>query len=438
VPHHAPPEPKTGLWRITGAAMAAMFCLFALLGGWAATTQISGAVIATGQIDVAGKPKVIQTVDGGVLAELPVKNGDIVKAGQVLARFDATILQIDLRMARARLAEAAGLRARLEAERDESPAPRFGAIDLPAKIGALDMTQAQAGQAAIFEARAQMRAGMRARMASDLADVETQATGLNGQISALEQQLAILTTELRSLTRLVEKGLAPQVRLSQLQSTRAGLRGDLAARRADLARLIHQRWTLKLESLQADRRFQEQVALQLREVTAEVQELTLSILTRQAQLDRIALRAPVDGMVHELRATTVGAVVGAGATLMDIVPQQSKFEFEVQVDPRSINLVRYDQPATLVLTAFDPHTTPQLTGSVYSISPQVVVDPRNGDSFYRVILDIPRTELDRLPASVRLVPGMPIEAFLKTKDRTVLSYLAEPISSQLRRGFRGS
>mgnify|MGYP005696619447 FL=1 len=110
----------------------------------------------------------------------------------------------------------------------------------------------------------------------------------------------------------------------------------------------------------------------------------------------------------------------------------------MQVDPRSINLVRYDQPATLVLTAFDPHTTPQLTGSVYSISPQVVVDPRNGDSFYRVILDIPRTELDRLPASVRLVPGMPIEAFLKTKDRTVLSYLAEPISSQLRRGFRGS
>ena len=134
MPHHAPPEPKTGLWHITGAAMAAMFCLFALLGGWAATTQISGAVIATGQIDVAGKPKVIQTVDGGVLAELPVKNGDIVKAGQVLVRFDATILQIDLRMARARLAEAAGLRARLEAERDESPAPRFDAIDLPAKI----------------------------------------------------------------------------------------------------------------------------------------------------------------------------------------------------------------------------------------------------------------------------------------------------------------
>lgn len=435
--HPETTSPKTGLWHLTAGVTAAIFCLVGVLGGWAATTQIAGAVIATGQIDVAGKPKVIQTVDGGVLAELTVQSGDIVKAGQVLARFDAAALQIDLRMARARLADAIGLRARLEAERDGSAVPGFDTIELPDSIRPLDMTQARAGQSAIFKARAQMRAGMLDRISSNLDAVDMQVTGINGQIFASEQQLAILSDELTSLSVLVAKGLAPQVRLSQLQSSQAGLRGDLAARRAELAQLIHQRGTLKLERLQADRRFQEEVALELREVNAVVQQLVLTTITRQAQMDRIVIRAPADGMVHELRATTVGGVVAAGATLMDIVPQREMFEFEVRVDPRSINLVRYEQSATIVLSAFDPHTTPRLTGTVRGISPKVVIDPNTGESFYRISLEIPNTELSRLPASARLVPGMPIEAFLKTGDRTVLSYLAEPISSQLRRGFRG-
>ncbi|EEB82644.1 HlyD family secretion protein [Roseobacter sp. GAI101] len=174
----------------------------------------------------------------------------------------------------------------------------------------------------------------------------------------------------------------------------------------------------------------------LRDVTLEIEELALSIVTRQAQLERTDIRAPSDGVVHELQVTTLGGVIAPGGTLLDIVPQNAGYEFEVRVPPQSIDRVRPNQRAQVVFSAFDQQTTPKLVGHVRAISPEAVDDRQSGQSFYRVSLEVPQKELSRLPETAHLLPGMPVEAFLETQERTVLSYLTEPITTHLRRGFR--
>ncbi|WP_372988590.1 HlyD family type I secretion periplasmic adaptor subunit [Sulfitobacter sp.] len=429
---------RTGLGRLFLAGGLGVLILFVALGGWAATTKISGAVAAQGQIDVRGKPKTVQSLDGGILAHLAVANGDAVQAGQILARLDPTLLQINLDMARTRLAAALGLRARLEAERAGATALVFDYSDISPTVRALelDMTKAEAGQRAIFAARAEMRLGGRAQAVGSVEDIKAQQRGVAAQITAIEQQLSYLALDLRSLQKLENKGLVRRQQLSDTQRAHAALSGDLAGRRADLAALANRIREITREALQDERRFQEQVVTDLRDVATEIEELALSIVTRQAQLDRTDIRAPADGVIHELQVTTLGGVIAPGGTLLNIVPQNSGYEFEVRVAPQSIDRVRQNQRAQVVFSAFDQQTTPQLVGRVRAISPEVIEDMRSGQSFYRVSLELPQDELARLPETAHLLPGMPLEAFLETRDRTVLSYLTEPITTHLRRGFR--
>lgn len=438
MPANVPLRPEIGLGRLFLAGGLGAAILVAVLGGWAATTRISGAVAAHGQIDVAGKPKTVQSLDGGVIADLAVANGDAVQAGQILARLDPTLLQINLDMARSRLAAALALRARLEAERAGDAVLAFEYADLSDTIRTLnlEMTKAEAGQRAIFAARAEMRRGGRAQAVSSVEDIKTQQRGVSDQINAIEQQLTYLALDLESLRSLEGKGLARRQQLSDTQRAHAALRGELAGRQAELAALGNRAREITRDSLQDERRFQEQVVTDLRDVTLEIEELALSIVTRQAQLERTDIRTPSDGVVHELQVTTLGGVIAPGGTLLDIVPQNAGYEFEVRVPPQSIDRVRPNQRAQVVFSAFDQQTTPKLVGHVRAISPEAVDDRQSGQSFYRVSLEVPQKELSRLPDTAHLLPGMPVEAFLETQERTVLSYLTEPITTHLRRGFR--
>jgi HlyD family secretion protein len=420
------------------AGAVGVFALFGVLGLWAMFTIISGAVMAMGQVSVSDKPKTVQTLDGGVLAEIAVRNGDVVRKGEVLARLDPTLLQINLDIAQNRLTAALALYARLEAEQNGAPAVVFEYSKLPASIATLglDTGHAETGQRNIFAARAQMLQGGQDRLVSALKDLDNQVTGITGQIEALEAQLALLDKDVSNVRNLLAKGLARQDRLTDLQRMQASLMGDLAARRADLARLGNSRREVELTTLQEERRFHEEVVTDLREVTTEIEELVLQIVTHRAQLERVDIRAPADGIVHELQVTTLGGVMAPGGTLLDIVPQDTGFDFELRVDPRSINQVKEEQVAQVVLSAFDPQTTPQLEGRVRAISPEVVEDRQTGQSFYRVSVDVPLEQLARLPETAVLIPGMPVEAYLQTSDRTVLSYLTAPLRDHLRRAFR--
>ncbi len=433
-----PLVPQTGLMSLLLGGGIAMFVLVGVIGGWAATTRISGAVTARGQIDVAGKAKTVQTLEGGILAELSVSNGDMVHAGQVVARLDHMQVQTNLERARARLTNALSLRTRLEAEQAGNPVLTFDTADLPPGMhtpGPAGDTSRQ-NQRAIFEARAKLRQSAQDQLANTLRDISGQIAGLTGQVAAVTAQLGYLDQDLANIDALVGMGLARQRQLSEAQRTRAVLLGQLAAHQAELTRLRNWRSEAMLEAQQAKNRMQEEIAVALRDVSVEIEELSLTITTQAAQRDRMDIRAPADGMVHEVQMTTVGGVVAPGGTLLSIIPQRSGVDFEVRVDPRSINQVRQNQPAQVVLSALDPQTTPRLTGHVRRISPEPVADQQTGRSFYRVWLAVPHAELARLPASARLIPGMPLEAFLETGERTVLSYLVDPISTHLRRGFR--
>lgn len=420
------------IWGIVGVV-----ALVGVFGGWAWTTSISGAVISHGQVNVIGKAKTVQSLDGGIVDEILVKNGDYVIQGQVMARLDPTLLTLNLDIARGRLAAAVALRARLEAERNQAPDIVFDYANLPTAGSGppLDTAAEEKGQRAIFAARAEMMQGDRDRLAGQLRDIDNQVVGTTGQITALRDQLALIQGELENTRKLVDQGLARQSQMSAHQRTEAALRGDLAAIESELVRLGDSRREAELETLQRERDFRQGVLNELREVTALIEELVLEIATRSAQLARVEIRAPDNGIVHEMQITTLGGVVAPGGTLLDIIPQSSGVDFELRVDATAIDQIHQGQPVDVLLSSFDRQTTPKLAGTVASISPGAVSDPRTGQSFYRVGLDVPAAELGRVGHLV-IMPGMPVEAYLQTGDRTVLSYLVQPLSSHMRRALR--
>lgn len=411
-----------------------LFVLVGILGTWSAFSVISGAVIASGQAVVHGKPKQIQSLDGGVVAEILVQDGDIVKAGERLMRLDPTLLEVNLDIARSQLAASLALRARLEAEQLQTQTLSFDYPALP--FAPLDTARHEQGQREIFAARAAVLKGQRAQLREAKMQFDTQAEGIEGQIAALDDQVVLLDKDLANMSDLAAKGLTRQSQISELQRTKSQLVGQLAGMGAELAQLTNSRRESELSVLQAERSFLEDVVTRLEEVGGQIEELTLRVVTHEAQLSRIDILAPAAGIVHQLQVTTLGGVIVPGGTIAEIVPLDQGMDFELRVDPRNIDQVHPGQVAKIVISSFDPQTTPQLSASVASVSPGVITDTRTGQVYYRVSIDIAPEELAQL-GSVTLMPGMPVEAYLETGDRSVLSYLLHPMSAHLRRALRG-
>lgn len=411
----------------------AVLLLVGIVGAWAVFAVIGGAVVASGQAIVHGKPKLIQSLDGGEVIEILVQDGDVVEKGALLMKLDPTLLQVNLDIAYAQLASALALRARLEAERGGGKELSFDYPDLP--FAPLDTAEHERGQREIFEARAAFLEGQRSQLAEALLQYDNQSDGITGQISALREQMTVLDSDLEAMRKLSQKGLTRQSQLSELQRARSQLTGQMASLEAELARLTNARRDSELQTLQAERTFMEDVVIQLREVTSKIEELTLEITTRRAQLARGNIHAPAAGIVHEMQVTTHGGVIAPGSTILEIVPLAEGMDFELRVDPRSIDQVHPGQTARLMVSSFDPQTTPWLSAEVTSVAPGVITDPVTGQGYYRVGLGVEATELARLGDAV-LKPGMPVEAYLETGERSVLSYLLSPVTSHLRRALR--
>jgi HlyD family secretion protein len=433
IPQQAPLWLRTDVRRTSLAGALGLLVLLGVLGTWAATTVISGAVIAHGQAVVHGKPKLIQSLDGGIVATIAVQNGDHVSEGQLLLRLDPTLLAINLDIARGRLADALALKARLEAEQLGLTAPVFAYPDLP--FPALDTATHEEGQRQIFVARAEVLQGYREQLAEKQRQFETQTQGIEAQITAKREQLGYLETDLENTVALYEKGLVRESEMLDLQRGQSELLGQISALDTELVTARDAMRDSELETLQNERAFKESVVTDLRDATAKTEELILEIVTRTEQLDRIEVRAPAAGIVHEMQVGTVGGVVAPGATILEIVPLNRGVDFELRVDPRAIDQVHPGQQAQVVMSSFDPRTTPKLVGEVIKVSPDAIVDPKTGQSYYRIDLVVSPEELARLEGAT-LVPGMPVEAFLETGDRSVLTYLLQPLSAHLRHAFR--
>lgn len=424
---------KTGL--AAPLIIGALASLALLISGfiWMYSTKITSAVIAPGKVVVRGLPKRVQSLDGGVVQRILVRDGDVVNKGDVLLRLDPSLPEINLEIYRNRLAEVVARQARLEAEYQRLEHPVFNIESH--HLAKIDLGQHLSGQTEIFTARRDVLNGRKEQLAERVLQFRNQISGVDALIAAKKDQLTYVTQELSNLRSLSSKGLVRESTLLELQGRESALLGQIAEHQSELARIHNSIRDTELEVVQSDREFREQVVTELRTTTAEREELVLQIVTIEKQLERIDIVAPTDGIVHELQATTEGGVVAPEATIAQIVPLSDGVEFKLQVAPQSIDEVFVGQTAKVIFPAFNQRTTPALVGVVAGISPTSVENPQTGSAYFRIDLTLSAAEIKRL-GDVELIPGMPVEAFLQTGDRSVLTYLTEPFLQQLKRAFR--
>jgi HlyD family secretion protein len=414
-------------------------CVIALMltvgvGGWATTTELSGAVIAPGSVVVDSNVKKVQHLTGGIVGELLVRDGQRVRAGEVVLRLDETITRVNLAIVAKGLDEMTARQARLAAERDQAEQVAFPA-PLLARANEPDVAAAIQSERKLFELRRSARAGQRSQLRERIAQLDEEVRGFTALQEAKAEEIELIQRELEGVRELWRKNLVQITRLMSLERDAARLKGERAQSIAATAQSRGKIGEIELQIIQIDQDLSSEVARELRDVDAKIGEFTERKVAAEDQLKRVEVRAPQDGVVHQLAVHTVGGVVGASDPIMLIVPEADALSVEAKVSPHDIDQLRLGQSAGLRFSAFNQRTTPEISGTISRVSADVSTDQRSGQSFYTVRIALPAEETARL-GNVKLVPGMPVEAFVKTYDRTVLSYFIKPLEDQVMRAFR--
>lgn len=429
----SPSDPRRAIRRLNVFGLAILFALVGGVGGWAFTTEIAGAVIASGVVVVESDIKRVQHPTGGVVGELNVRDGDFVEANDILIRLDETVTRANLGIVLNSLDQAMAREARLEAERDAAVA-----IVFPEELttrGALEsVASIMAGEERLFELRATARAGQIAQLREREIQLQNEIEGLNGQLDAKTREIELLKQELTGVRELWEKNLITIQRVVALERDLTRLEGEHGELIASIAQAEGRKTEVGLQIIQVDQDLRSEVAAELREIQGQIAEFLERKTAAEDQLNRIDIRAPQDGRVHQLTVHTVGGVISAGETIMQIVPTDL-LTIEVKVLPQDIDSVRTEQVAILRFSTFATRTTPELRGEVTRISAEVVVDERSGATYYLARISILPGEMAKLGA-LELAPGMPVESFIQTGERTVISYLIKPLVDQIMHTFR--
>jgi HlyD family secretion protein len=416
------------------AAIVVVLVLVIGVGGWAATAVISGAVVASGSVVVDSNVKKVQHPTGGIVGELRVRDGDRVHAGDVVVRLDETVTRANLAIVTKGLGEMMARKARLESERDGLDTITFPA-QLLAEAGDPDRAAAMDSERKLFDLRKTARSGQKAQLKERTAQLGEEITGLAAQQNSKAKEIALIDRELAGVRELWKQNLVQLTRLTALEREAArldGERGQLVAAAAQAKGKIAE---TALQILQIDQDLASDVAKELRDVDGKIGEFVERKVTAEDQLKRIDIRAPQDGSVFQLAVHTVGGVITAGDPIMLIVPEADNLSVEVKVNPQDIDQLQLNQKAILRFSAFNARTTPEIEGIVTRISADTSTDQRTGQTYYTVRISMPAEQIERL-GNVKLLPGMPVEAFVQTGDRTMLSYLMKPLHDQVMRAFR--
>ena len=416
------------------AAIVVVSVLVVGVGGWAATAVISGAVVASGSVVVDSNVKKVQHPTGGIVGELRVHDGDRVHAGEIVVRLDETVTRANLAIVTKGLGEMMARKARLESERDGLDTITFPA-QLVADAGDPDRAAAMDSESKLFNLRKTARSGQKAQLRERVAQLGEEITGLAAQQNSKAKEIALIERELAGVRELWKQNLVQLTRLTALEREAArldGERGQLVAAAAQAKGKIAE---TVLQILQIDQDIASDVAKELREVDGKIGELVERKVAAEDQLKRTDIRAPQDGTVFQLAVHTIGGVITAGDPIMLIVPEADNLSVEVKVNPQDIDQLQLNQKAILRFSAFNIRTTPEIEGVVTRISADTSTDQRTGQSYYTVRIAMPPEQIERL-GEVKLLPGMPVEAFMQTRDRTMLSYLIKPLHDQFLRAFR--
>jgi HlyD family secretion protein len=430
-------QSRPSIRRHLVASVLIACALVAGFGGWALNAKLAGAVIATGVVVVESEVKQVQHPTGGVVSELNVHNDDYVNAGDVVVRLDATQTKANLAVFSKSLDELRARQARLDAEKNSA-----GSIDFPDELLVREKSDPEVAhilesERKLFALRLEARGGQRAQLHERTSQLGQEISGLAEQIEAKTQEIDLIEQELKGVVELWEKELVPISRVTALKRDRArldGERGQLVASKASTAGKISE---VELQIIQVDEDARSKAAEELSDVRAKIAELSEREIAAEDQLKRIDIRSPQTGRVHQLSVHTIGQVIGPGEKIMLIVPDKDTLSVEAKVSPNDIDQLQPNQPALLRFSAFNLRTTPEVRGTVSWISPDITKDEHTGATFYTLRIGVADAELARLK-NLKIVPGMPVEAFIQTGLRTALSYFLKPLSDQVMRTFRES
>jgi HlyD family secretion protein len=418
---------------LLGAAAVAVLML--IIFGWGILTEISGAVIAPGKMVVDSNVKKVQHPTGGVVGDLRVKDGDRVKKGDIVVRLDETQARTSLAIVTKALDEMEGRQARLEAERDGADKVTFPA-DFVARKDEPDVAQAMASEQRLFELRRSAREGQRQQLVEQIDQLKQQIAGNDEQIAAKTKEIDWNSQELGGVRGLWKDKLVPFSRVTTLERDNARLHGERGALTASIAQAKGRIAEIQLKILQIDEDLRTEVGKELAEIRGKRAELTERRVAAEDQLKRIDLVAPQDGTIFQRAVHTVGGVIQAGEVLMLVVPDADELIIEAKVSPQDIDQIHAGQAAVVQFGAFNRRTTPELNGEVIGIGADITTDDKKNESYYAVRIRISDKEMARLEG-LQPMAGMPVEVFIKTSPRTVVSYLTKPLREQFERAFRG-
>jgi HlyD family secretion protein len=418
-------ELRTGLRMLIAATV--------LGGGWFVFVPLAGAVVVPGNLVVESNVKAIQHPTGGIVAEIKVQNGTRVNAGDLLVRLDATQAQASLQVISKQLNEVRAKIARLAAERDG-----VDQLEIPAELKQRAANETVTGlfasEESLFKARLTGRQSQKDLLQSRIAQLSEEISGLEAQVASKSKQLELISGELTGVQELYDKHLVPLARLTALQRESAridGERGQLASTIAETKSKIGE---AQLQIVRLDQDFRTDVVKELGEAQAKEAELIERGVAARDLLERIEMRAPTSGVIHQLAVHTIGGVIRAGDTIMEVVPDTDDLQIEARLQPADIDRVHTGQKAFVRFTSFNQRTTPQLTGTVSYVSADTSQDQHTNASYFTVRIILPDDERRRLSGQ-QLVAGMPAEVFMQTGSRTMMSYLFKPIIDQMSRAF---
>jgi HlyD family secretion protein len=416
------------------AGLVLVIVLAVGVGGWAGTAKLSGALIAPGSIVVDSNVKKVQHPTGGIVGELRVSDGDHVKLGDILVRLDDTVTRANLAIVTKGLNGLAARKARLESERDGLESVVFPA-DLLARADDPDVAHVLNSERKLFDLRRSARIGQKAQLRERVSQLDEEIRGIKAQRDSKVKQIGIIKQELAGVTELWKRNLVQFSKLTELQREEARLEGEIAQLVAQGAQVGGKVAETQLQIIQIDRDLSSEVAKETREIDGKIGEFVERKITAEDQLKRVDIRAPQNGIVFQSAVHTVGGVITAGDTIMQIVPEADNLAVEAKVNPQDIDQLKVGQSALLRLSAFNQRTTPEVSGVVTRISADTTTDQRTAQSYYTIRISLPLKEIAQL-GNIKFIPGMPVEAFVQTGERTMLAYLAKPLTDQLMRTFR--
>lgn len=413
--------------------LAAILTAVIGFGSWAFTAPIDSAVVVQGTVKPAGNRKKVQHLDGGVVKAIRVKDGSTVRAGQILFILDGVQARARLAIVESAVNSAEATRARLVAERDGADKIVFpkSLVSRPTRDIAALMEQ----ENRLFAARRRELAGQLSILEQRISQLNEQVNGLEAQKRAIERQVVIAKRELEVQSGLLKKGLTTQERVLALARESARLDGAQGKLVADIAQARKSIGETRLEIIQTRQRIRTEATSRLTEINSKLVDLRERLTAARDVLERLVVRAPVSGIVVALQLHTVGGVVKAGETLMEIVPSTDDLIIEARVRPTDVDDIAPGQGAMVNMIGFKQRTTPILKGAVVRVSADVLSDQRSGEAFYIAEIRVPKSELDKIGLS-RIQPGMPTEVMIRTGERTAIAYLIQPILDSMNRAWR--